>query len=140
VDSSSLESRVDSNNVSTRSAPLGTRLVVAHAIAVLLALLDLITPSVAFDPDGEFAPGTAGILTLGALGLFTLVGVGAHLATRRRGWLRVVAAIRTISALTAVPAFVVEGVPAAVVLGAAICVGLTVVDVVLLLSPRKPRP
>lgn len=113
------------------------RLIAAHVIAVALALLDLVTPSLMSD-EGDFAPGTGGILVLGALGLLTLLGVGAHVRTRRRGWLRVVAATRTISALTAVPAFIVDGVPAVMVVGAAVCVAATIVDVVLLLSPGRP--
>lgn len=118
---------------------LGARLSTAHALAVVLAGLDLVTPSL-MPADGEFSPGTGGILTLGVLGLLTLVGVAAHLRTRRRAWLRVVAATRTISALTAVPAFVVDGVPPFYVLGAAVCVAATIVVVVLLLGPAKPAP
>jgi len=110
-------------------------------LAGFLALLDVVTPwFVGPLVDDEYAPGTGGILTLVVLGLLTLLALGLHLRRRSRGWLRVVAALRTVSAVTAVPAFVVDGVAPVAVAAAAVCVALTVVCLVLLLSPRlAPR-
>jgi len=127
--------------LSTPSTPLGGRLLAGCALAGFLALLDVVTPwFVGPLVDDEYAPGTGGILTLVVLGLLTLLALGLHLRRRSRGWLRVVAALRTVSAVTAVPAFVVDGVAPVAVAAAAVCVALTVVCLVLLLSPRlAPR-
>jgi hypothetical protein len=89
-------------------------------LAGVLAAADLATPLVT---DGEHPPIVIALLAA-ALGLATLVAlVPAWRGSRGAGW--VVVATRLVSAVTALPAFVVPEVPAAAVLAAGAGVAVT---------------
>ena len=104
-------------------------------LAALLGLADVV--SVLFPtPDGEVGPPLP-ILVLGALlGAATLAAVIVAWRTGRRGALRIVAGTRVLSAISALPAFFVD-VPVALKLVVAVAIVLTVVSVVLVLSPAR---
>jgi hypothetical protein len=90
-------------------------------IAGLLGLADLATPLVT---DGEHPPMVVALLGA-ALGLATLVAlVPAWRGGRFAAW--VVVATRLVSAVTALPAFVVPDVPAPAVFAAGVGVAVTV--------------
>jgi hypothetical protein len=100
----------------------------------LLSVLDLFTPVLT---DGEHPP--MAIAVVGAV--IGLVSLGLVVAAWR-GTSRAViplVVLRLLSALTAVPAFFVDGVPSAALGAAAAIVALSVVGVVLVLSGvRQP--
>lgn len=98
-------------------------------LAGLLGLADLATPLVT---DGEHPPVVIALLAA-ALGLATLVAaVAAWRGSRGAAW--VVIATRLVSAVTALPAFVVPDVPAPVVLAAAVGVAATVLAAGLIIA------
>lgn len=121
--------------MSARPASLTTLNKVGLALAALMGVSDvasLLTPT----PDGEVGP-PIGILALDSvLGVVTLVAVGWAFRTRNRGAVRVVAAARIVSAITALPAFFVD-IPEAIRLLAGFDVLLTVVVVVMVLTPAR---
>ena len=104
------------------------------ALLGLLSFVDLIGPLLT---DGEHPPMAVAVAG-SVLGLASLVLVVAAW----RGASRVViplVVLRLLSALTAVPAFFVDGVPPVALAAAATIVALTVIGVVLVLSAaRKP--
>jgi hypothetical protein len=108
---------------------------VGLGLAAVLGVLDIasvFSPT----PDGEVGP-PIGILLLGALlGVVTLVAVVWAFRTRSRGAIRIVAAARIVSAITALPAFFVD-IPDALRLFAGLIVVLTVVVVVMILTPAR---
>jgi hypothetical protein len=116
-------------------SPVTTRTRIGLAIAAFLAIGDVVS---AFfpTPDGEVGPPLPIVLLGGLLGVITLVAVVVALRTGRRGALRIVAGTRVLSAITALPAFFVD-VPAWLKLLVAVVVVLTVVSVVLVLSPAR---
>jgi hypothetical protein len=119
---------------SAPSSP-ATRVRVGLVLAALLGVGDVIS---AFfpTPDGQVGPPLAIVLLGGVLGLATLAAVVVAWRTGRRGALRVIAATRVLSAISALPAFFVD-IPPAIKLLAAIAVVLTVVCVVLVLTPAR---
>jgi hypothetical protein len=116
-------------------SPVTTRTRVGLVIAALLALGDVVS---AFfpTPEGEIGPPLPIVLLGGLLGIATLAAVVAAWRAGRRGALRIVAGTRVLSAITALPAFFVD-IPASVKLLVAVVVVLTVVCVVLVLSPAR---
>lgn len=87
-------------------------------------------------PDGEVGP-PFGILVLGSiLGVITLIAVVVGWAKANRAAIRVAAGARIVSVLTALPAFFVD-VPWFIKVGVTVAVILTVVSVVLMLSPAR---
>ena len=104
-------------------------------LAAVLGVADVVS---AFfpTPDGEVGPPLSIVLLGGLLGLVTLAAAAVAWRTGRRGALRVVAGTRVLSAVAALPAFFVD-VPAWLKLVVAVGVVLTVVCVVLVLSPAR---
>jgi hypothetical protein len=117
------------------SSPASTRTHTGLAIAALLGVADVVS---AFfpTPDGEVGPPLAIVLLGGVLGVATLAAVVVGWRTGRRGALRIVAGTRVLSAITALPAFFVD-IPAWLKLVVAVAVVLTVVCVLLVLSPAR---
>ncbi len=114
---------------------LTTKNKVGLAIAGLLGLSDL-PAFLEKTPDGEVGP-PFGILVVGSIcGLVTVVAVIVAWAKANRGAIRVAAGARVISMLTALPAFFVD-VPAFIKLLVTAFVILTVVSLVLMLSPAR---
>jgi hypothetical protein len=116
-------------------SPVTTRTRVGLVIAALLALGDVVS---AFfpTPEGEIGPPLPIVLLGGLLGIATLAAVVVAWRAGGRGALRIVAGTRVLSAITALPAFFVD-IPAWVKLLVAVVVVLTVVCVVLVLSPAR---
>ena len=117
------------------SSPVTTRTRVGLVLAVVLGLADVVS---AFfpTPEGEVGPPLAIVILGGVIGLATLAAVAVAWRSGRRGALRIVAGTRVLSAITALPAFFVD-VPAWLKLVVAVLVVLTVVCVVLVLSPAR---
>jgi hypothetical protein len=103
-------------------------------IAGLLALGDIATP---FVGDGEHPPMAIGI-ACAVLGLISVVGI-VQAWRGSRGWVTAIIVTRLLSAVAALPAFFVDGVPAGAVAGAAVGVVLALVSVALI-APRLRRP
>lgn len=114
---------------------LSTKNKVGLVLAGLLGLAD--TPSfLQSTPEGEVGP-PYGILVLGSIcGIITVVAVVVAWVKENRGAVRVAAGARIVSMLTALPAFFVD-VPAGIKLLVTALVILTVVSVVLMLSPAR---
>jgi hypothetical protein len=114
---------------------LSTKNKIGLAIAGLLGLADI--PAVLMPtPDGEVGP-PFGILVLGSIcGLITVVAVVIAWVKANRGAIRVAAGARIVSMLTALPAFFVD-VPWFIKLTVTVAVVLTVISVVLMLSPAR---
>jgi hypothetical protein len=117
--------------------PLTTRTRAGLVLAALLGVADVVT---AFfpTPEGQVGPPLPIVLLAGLLGVVTLAAVAVAWRTGRRGALRLIAGTRVLSAVTALPAFFVD-VPPALKLIVAVGIVLTVVCVVLVLSPAR-RP
>jgi hypothetical protein len=114
---------------------LSTKNKVGLVLAGLLGLVDL--PSfLQKTPEGEVGP-PYGILVLGSIcGLITVIAVVVGWVKANRGAIRVAAGARVVSMLTALPAFFVD-VPAGIKILVTAAVILTVVSVVLMLSPAR---
>ena len=114
---------------------LSTKNKVGLAIAGLMGVVDcfsVLTPT----PEGEVGPPYA-ILVLGSiLGVVTVVAVVIGWTKANRGAIRVAAGARIVSVLTALPAFFVD-VPWFIKLLVTVAVVLTVISVVLMLSPAR---
>ena len=117
------------------SSPVTSRTRAGLVLAALLGLADVVS---AFfpTPEGEVGPPLPIVVLGGLLGLATLAAVAAAWRTGQRGMLRIVAATRVLSAISALPAFFVD-IPAALKLVVAVAVVLTVVCVVLVLTPAR---
>lgn len=103
-------------------------------LATLFGLGDLTSP---LTTDGEHPP--MAIAIAGAiLGLLTLAGVG-YAWQGRRGGVTTIIVTRLLSAVTAVPAFFVDGVPAGARIVAGVGVVLTIVCVAMV-APRLRKP
>jgi hypothetical protein len=104
-------------------------------IAGVLGLLDIVS---LFTPNGDETsqdgPPDAIIWLDGLLGVITVVAVVIAWRTGRRGFVRLAAGARIISALTALPAFFVE-VPAWLKVLVGVFGVLTVICVVMMLTP-----
>ncbi|MGA8247346.1 MAG: hypothetical protein WB797_10605 [Nocardioides sp.] len=101
-------------------------------ILALLSLVDIVDLAVT---DGEHPPYSIAVAGA-ALGLASLVLV-AYCWGGRRWAVAPLVALRSLSALSAVPAFVVGGVPAAAVVLAAAIVVLTILGIVLVARPMS---
>jgi hypothetical protein len=117
-----------------------TRNKIGLVLAVLFGLGDLSSP---FTPvgadDGQAGPPMPVLVADAVLGIVTLVAVVFAWRSASRVAARIVAGTRILSALTALPAFFVSGVPAPVVALVAVSVVLTIVCVVLVLAPPRER-
>lgn len=114
--------------------PLTTRNRIGLVLAGLLALTDLLSPLYVQTPEGADGPPTA-VLAVGVvLGLATLAALVPAWRSGSRPALRAVAGTRIVSAILALPAFFVD-IPAGLLVFAAALFALTVVCVVLVLTP-----
>jgi hypothetical protein len=114
---------------------LSTKNKVGLVIAGLLGLADI--PAVLMPtPEGDVGP-PFGILILGTIcGVITVVAVIIGWTKANRGAIRVAAGARIVSMITALPAFFVD-VPAGIKILVTVAVVLTVISVVLMLSPAR---
>lgn len=122
------------------SAPLSKLNKAGLVLALLLGLNDMTGPFQPPTPPDQVGPPYQILLLDAALGLVTVVGAVLAWRTARRGAVRLVAGVRIISMVTALPAFFVD-VPAwlKVIVGAYVL--LTVAAVAMMLTPsRRPTP
>ncbi len=117
-----------------QSHTLTTKTKVGLALASLLGLSDVAGLFTLRPSDAEIGPPWGVTLLGAALGLVTLVCVIVVWRTRSRGAVRLAAGAQVLSAVTALPAFF-AGPPMPLIVGAAFSVIVTVVAVVLLLTP-----
>jgi len=102
------------------------------AILAALSVADLADLALT---DGRHPPYSVAIIGA-ALGVMSLVLV--VLAWRGRRWaLAPLVTLRALSALSALPAFLVDGVPAAAQVLAAVMMGLTVLGIALVARPQR---
>jgi hypothetical protein len=104
-------------------------------IAGLLALGDITTP---FTSDGEHPPMFIAIICA-VLGLITAVALVPAWRTGSRSAVVAIVVTRLLSAVTALPAFFVDGVPAAIMAVAAFGVAVSLLSVGLV-ATRLRRP
>jgi hypothetical protein len=110
-------------------------------LAGLLSLADLSSPFTSPEPrPNEAGPPYAVLVASAVLGAITLTAIVITWRSGYRAAARVVAGSRIVSALLALPAFFVDGVPAHLVALVSVGVITTVLAVVLVLSPQVPRP
>ncbi|MGQ0573109.1 MAG: hypothetical protein ACT4RN_02770 [Pseudonocardia sp.] len=123
----------------SRTAPALSRTnKIGLALAALLGLVDVFAVLTPSPGPGAEGPPIEVLVASSVLGVVTLVAVVWAWRTGSRVAARIVAGTRILSGLTALPAFFVEGVPAAFVVWAAATVVLTVVCVGMVLSrPRR---
>lgn len=100
-----------------------------HAGLAILGLLSLADTSSLLFTDGTTPPYSVAALAT-ALGLVSLVLVVRAFQDRSRP-IRLLVGLRVLSAVTALPAFLVDDVPAAAQIAAAATVALTVVGILL---------
>ena len=118
-----------------RTSPLSTANRIGLGLAVVLSLMDLVAllfPT----PPGEVGPPYVVLVFSAVLGVVTLAAVVVAWRSGSRGGLRIVAASRVLSAITALPAFFV-GPPAWIVIVVAVTVVLTIACVLLVLTPAR---
>jgi hypothetical protein len=108
---------------------------VGLALAAVLGVSD-VASAFSPTPEGEVGPPVGILLLGGVLGVVTLVAVVWAFRSRSRGAVRIVAASRIVSAITALPAFFVD-IPDWLRLMAGVIVILTVVVVVMMLLPSR---
>jgi hypothetical protein len=104
-------------------------------LAGVLGIVDV--GSLAFPtPDGQVGPPYWILVLDSVLGVITLVGVAWALLRQHRGAVRIVAAARVVSLITALPAFFV-GPPAGLLLLVGAFAVITVVVVAMILTPPR---
>ncbi len=114
---------------------LSTKNKVGLVLAGILGIVD-VPAALMPTPEGEVGP-PFGILVLGSVcGVITVIAVVIAWAKVNRGAIRVAAGARIVSMLTALPAFFVD-VPWFIKLFVTGAVVLTVISVVLMLSPAR---
>ena len=103
-------------------------------LCLLLGIGDL--PSLLLTPSGDNQGPPLSVSILDTLcGLVTVIAAVVVLRTMSRQAIRLVAGSRILSALTAIPAFFADGLPAGIRIFAATGVVITIIAVALLLAP-----
>ena len=104
-------------------------------LAAVLGLIDIVS-AFSSTPEGEVGPPQAILVLGGLLGVVTVIGVVWAFSSASRNAVRIVAAARVISAITALPAFFVD-VPAWLKLAVGLLLLVTVACVVMILTPAR---
>jgi hypothetical protein len=122
-------------NPSTTATRITTRNRVGVVLAALLGLSEIVSTLLIPAPaPGEQGPPEVVLIFGAAMGVLTIAACVYAWVRNSRGGLRVAAASRLLSAITGLPAFFVEGVPAPLVVASAVSLVLTLVAVALLMS------
>jgi hypothetical protein len=110
---------------------------VSRAGLIVLGVLSLVSLSSPLWTDGQHPPMMIALIDAG-FGLICIILVA--LAWPGRLWAAIAAVVlRLLMALTAVPAFLVPGVPAGAMISAGVGIGLTVVGAALVLAGVRRR-
>ena len=122
----------------TTTSRITTRNRVGVVLAVLLGLVDVVgLLALGYTPaPGEQGPPDVVLIFAAVMGLITIAAAVIGWVRNSRGGLRVAAATRLLSMITGLPAFFVDGVPAALVVASAVGLIITLVTVALLVSRR----
>jgi hypothetical protein len=124
----------------TSTSALSTKNKVGLVLSGLMGLGDVLGLAALSQNDGSEPGPPDGVLVFGAImGIVTIAAVVYAWRTGNRLGSRVAAGTRILSAITSLPAFFVDDVPAGLVVVAGSGIVITVVAVWLLLSPPKPR-
>ena len=121
----------------TSSASVSLKNKIGLVLAGLLGVVDVLS-ILAPTPDGEEGPPFVVLVAGCALGIITIAAVVFTWRTGNRIGARVVAGARILSAVSSLPAFFISGVPAGIVVFAAVGIVLTVVAVGLVLGRQAP--
>lgn len=109
-------------------------------VAIILGLGDLVSIfMVPTDTGADDGPPIPILILATVLGAVTLGAIWVAWRTSSRRAIRVIAGTRILSALTSLPAFFVD-IPVGLLVFTAIGVVLTVICLVLILSPSGPKP
>ncbi|MCF2531643.1 hypothetical protein [Yinghuangia soli] len=126
--------------VSRVREPLTRKNKIGLGLAVFLGLIGATSFFGAPGGEGDSEGPPQGVLIAdGVLGVITLIAVVYAWRTADRTGSRIVAGSRILAAVTSLPAFFVEGVPAFVVALVAVLVVVTAVTVALVLSRPAPE-
>lgn len=123
-------------NGTVTTPALTTRNKVGLGLAGLLGAMDCAALAMT-TPEGEVGPPIGILVLTTVLGVITIVAVVGAWRTAGRGLIRIASGARILSAITALPAFFVDVPPGLKVL-TAVFVVVTVVTVVLMLTPARP--
>lgn len=116
------------------SGTLNKKVKIGLILALIMGVLDIAGLAMP-TPDGDEAGPPIGVLVFsGVMGLATIILAVVALRRRDRNAVRGVVITRFLSALSAVPAFFVTGVPGPVVVLVAVFIVLTVVTIALVMS------
>ena len=115
---------------------LTTRAKVGYWLAVVLGVVDIASLLIPTPPDGQGPPLSVTIFSA-VMGVITVAAAVVVARSGNRTAVRVMAAARILSGLTAVPAFFEPDVPPVFVAFGAAVVVLTVIAVVLLMSRAR---
>jgi len=128
---------MNANSVTTETQRgTGTAARVGLVLAALLGLADIVGGMTQFGADAVLP--IAAVLVAIGLGVATLVLVAV--AWRGAGWaIWSVIVLRAVSALTALPAFFLPGVPAEAVITATAAIAVTVLAIALILMGGRGR-
>ena len=122
---------------SEATVPFSTRNKAGFVLAILVSLPNLVGPLFP-TPEGEVGPPML-VLVLGSvLGVVTIAAVALAWARGRRPAVRVASAAIIVAAVTALPAFFAPDVPAGLRVFAAVSVLVSIIAVVLMLTPARP--
>lgn len=121
-------------DAATESGTLNKKVKIGLVLALVIGVLDIAGLAMP-TPEGDAAGPPIGVLVFsGLMGVATIVLAVVSLRKRNRNAVRGVVITRFLSALSAVPAFFVSGVPGAVVVLVAVFIVLTVVTIALVMS------
>jgi hypothetical protein len=121
-------------DAATESGTLNKKVKIGLVLALVIGVLDIAGLAMP-TPEGDAAGPPIGVLVFsGLMGVATIVLAVIALRKRNRNAVRGVVITRFLSALSAVPAFFVSGVPGAVVVLVAVFIVLTVVTIALVMS------
>lgn len=131
------QSSASQTTSSEATVPFSTRNKAGFVLAILLSLPNLAGPLFP-TPEGEVGPPML-VLVLGSvLGVVTIGAVALAWTRGNRSAVRVAAAAIIVSAVTALPAFFAPDVPAGLRVFAAVSVLVSIIAVVLMLTPARP--
>ena len=131
------QSSTSQTTSSEAPVPFSTRNKAGFVLAILLSLPNLVGPLFP-TPEGEVGPPML-VLVLGSiLGVVTIGAVALAWTRGNRSAVRVAAAAIIVGAITALPAFFAPDVPAGLRVFAAVSVLVSIIAVVLMLTPARP--
>ncbi|ORM36663.1 hypothetical protein [Williamsia sp. 1135] len=121
-------------DAATESGTLNKKVKIGLVLALIIGVLDIAGLAMPTPEGAAAGPPFAVLVFSGVMGVATIVLAVIALRKRNRNAVRGVVITRFLSALSAVPAFFVSGVPGSVVVLVAVFIVLTVVTIALVMS------